>query len=448
MKRRSRVIIVSTAGLLLVCSATAAAADPPTGSTASFGRSELRTGVAGSPDAVPAGAAAWRDPASIPLSERREAMKRTKASYATNIGTYTRAISAGRVSAAAAYDPFTLQECKDGYPTKYDPADYVWKKNHFAACVLFWTDIPHFKCPSAGGTCVQDGNTRLDGQLLMSTMRTTRTIKYEVTVKGNSDPKFTYGVQDRTVSIFGLAQCYSYLTGDACTTPTTLPTAPLSTWYAGKAYTVSFTDTGTVGDPAYPAAESRSYFASYAGLGMSNQYSYSKFAGVRCDTASYASGGGCIFDSLKGDLHYGLRDTTISEVAQHVKDAQTDVSSTKPGLNGTIIPGGHASNRTLTRNYYDTALVSRSRTKVQNTCKQYWGTNYTINDDGEKMECDEYPFARTYQNAATTTPTSLLSYSARPVLKSQNGLAGSAYGVWLTNDHLLDGDPFWVTVDP
>ncbi|SMC66192.1 Deoxyribonuclease NucA/NucB [Kibdelosporangium aridum] len=61
-------------------------------------------------------------------------------------------------------------------------------------------------------------------------------------------------------------------------------------------------------------------------------------------------------------------------------------------------------------------------------------------------ECDEYPFASTYQNAAYVDGKTQYSFAVRPITATHN-LAGSGLiADWYGREHMLDGDKFFVVV--
>jgi hypothetical protein len=146
-------------------------------------------------------------------------------------------------------------------------------------------------------------------------------------------------------------------------------------------------------------------------------------------------------------------DSAIGPSAQFIRDAQQDITTTKPGNPGTFVPGnlnGQAGpdGEPLTHNFYDTNLRTANRTKAINTCKKYYGANYTTGPNGEAFDCDEYPFSATYEGTFTVLDerTTGRTFAVRPLLASANQLAGSAWSAWLSSDDVLDGDPFWAVI--
>ncbi|WP_173140936.1 NucA/NucB deoxyribonuclease domain-containing protein [Kibdelosporangium persicum] len=112
------------------------------------------------------------------------------------------------------------------------------------------------------------------------------------------------------------------------------------------------------------------------------------------------------------------------------------------------MPGrlGHSPLHRLAPRYDINSNIPGSRRKVRRTCRHYFGAKYTSGPNNTKRECDEYPFATTYQNAAKVNEHALDSFAVRAITASHNGTAGNLYGTWLGSDHILDGDPFYVVV--
>ena len=168
----------------------------------------------------------------------------------------------------------------------------------------------------------------------------------------------------------------------------------------------------------------------------------------RCDSASYSPGlGGCIFTNVTSVFPVDCSDGDTWESACFIKDAFEDIGRTYPGIPGTYVPGQLGAGKgPLTRNYYQRGGVSNKHpTKALNACKAEWGaTTYTWRDDGQRNDCDEYPFASTYQNANAAVPPR--AFAVRPVLSSHNRSVGGSLNAFYGRDRILDGDEFYVKV--
>ncbi|WP_432068663.1 NucA/NucB deoxyribonuclease domain-containing protein [Streptomyces sp. C10-9-1] len=128
-------------------------------------------------------------------------------------------------------------------------------------------------------------------------------------------------------------------------------------------------------------------------------------------------------------------------VAQHLKDAHTNPVATKPANPRKAVPGFDLK-RTLHRLQHDASRAKANRRAAIATCVKYWGPNYATSVPGVQRECDEYPFASTYEGAAQhkydqTKPAD--NFSARPLPKADNGAGGTILKVFMDRNRILDG---------
>ncbi|MFE4634877.1 NucA/NucB deoxyribonuclease domain-containing protein [Streptomyces sp. NPDC056773] len=102
----------------------------------------------------------------------------------------------------------------------------------------------------------------------------------------------------------------------------------------------------------------------------------------------------------------------------------------------------------LHRLFLDSKRKDRNRAVSVRECKRGWGANYT---DGGK-ECDEFPFASTYEGSAATEfdpHIEAKNYSVMPVPGAQNGAAGNLLVGFYNSNRIIDGveDAFIVKID-
>jgi hypothetical protein len=65
----------------------------------------------------------------------------------------------------------------------------------------------------------------------------------------------------------------------------------------------------------------------------------------------------------------------------------------------------------------------------------------SIRRHGDKaLNCDEYPFASTYQGSLRADPS--YNFSVKLINAKQNQKFGSSLGAWYENNRILDGDAF------
>lgn len=161
----------------------------------------------------------------------------------------------------------------------------------------------------------------------------------------------------------------------------------------------------------------------------------------RWDEASYlnasAAGGAAVF-SVLATLKYSTADAAPErEVAKHIQKAFTKPTQTQPPLATKRLAGQNA-DEPLTRLYTDTERRGKNRTRAVWNCAKFFGPNYAA--DGK--ECDEFPFATTYQGAAGYEYDPLqdpLNFSVMALDGESNGAAGTLLGQFYTLNRIIDG---------
>ncbi|MFC5252216.1 NucA/NucB deoxyribonuclease domain-containing protein [Streptomyces nigrescens] len=149
-----------------------------------------------------------------------------------------------------------------------------------------------------------------------------------------------------------------------------------------------------------------------------------------------------------GFLHYSTKATAPERgVAQHIKTAYTQPSRTKPTNPGKRV-AGQDPDHPLHRLFADTVRRDRNRTLSIADCKRYFGPKYSENNT---KDCDEFPFASTYEGAAEFEYTGDVmknNYSVLPVNKKQNGDAGTLLKSFYAKNRIIDGleDGFLVQI--
>lgn len=137
----------------------------------------------------------------------------------------------------------------------------------------------------------------------------------------------------------------------------------------------------------------------------------------RCDSASYlpSIAGGCVFPDVIELFKLSRSDPAVNEAADHILFAQTTPAATFPLAPFKVIPGTPGSGLTLERNFYDMNLRRLNRDTAVRACQLYYPVYPALGQD-----CDEYPFATTFQGAANGD-----NYAVRAITASDNQLAGS-----------------------
>ncbi|MFF4983803.1 hypothetical protein ACFY3O_27590 [Streptomyces sp. NPDC001046] len=123
--------------------------------------------------------------------------------------------------------------------------------------------------------------------------------------------------------------------------------------------------------------------------------------------------------------------------AQHIKTAFTKPQDTKPYMSAKKVPGqvpGQPLHRTVNK-----TRKEDNRKAAVKQCKRYWGANYT---HGGARECDEYPFATTYEGAAEhdyDADAKKFNFSVKPIAKEDNGAGGSLLLSFYAKNRIIDG---------
>ncbi|WP_177328833.1 NucA/NucB deoxyribonuclease domain-containing protein [Amycolatopsis australiensis] len=343
-------------------------------------------------------------------------------------------------------DPVTFDECEQNYTA---PGPY-WFKNRFNICRTVILQIIYRKLENGVPTEVGRGYFRSTligiAQDKESRIRFGLRVKY-VTTDGEeiSDGHLTFGLE-----------CFNNdpQRTSVCDHPAEPVDRTVAEWHAGvdPLYWDATTTTTTVPEEKYKT-ESRGFFSF-------DLVESSIFVGppdvvrqpqefFRCDSASYATRGSrCVFTSVTPTLVFDLNDPTYHESAAFIKDAQEDLTQINPRLVGKKVPG-RSGEQTLTYLHpsYDVGNTKTgSRSKVRRVCKADSGARYTKDANGNARQCDEYPFASTYQNSARVDESTVWSFAAKAIAASHNEAGGRLLASWYGREHMLDGDGFYVVV--
>jgi hypothetical protein len=345
-------------------------------------------------------------------------------------------------------DPVTFDECEQNYA---DPGPY-WFKNRYNICRSVILQIIYRKLVDGAPKEVGRGYFRSTligvAQDKESRIRFGLRVKYLYTEDEEiSDGHITFGLE-----------CFNNdpQRVSACNHPSAPVDRTVAEWRspagAEPIYWDATTSTTSVPEEKYKA-EKRGFFAFnlvesavFAGLPTVVRQPQEFF---RCDSATYATRGSrCVFTTVTPTLVFDLHDPGYGESAAFIKDAQEDITRTKPGLIGKEVPGRFRET-TLTYLYpgYDVGNTKNgSRNKVRRVCRAGWGAKYTKDTNGNPRQCDEYPFASTYQNSARVDESTKWSYAAKAIAASHNEAGGHLLSSWYGREHMLDGDGFYVVV--
>ncbi|MFE3186757.1 NucA/NucB deoxyribonuclease domain-containing protein [Streptomyces violascens] len=99
----------------------------------------------------------------------------------------------------------------------------------------------------------------------------------------------------------------------------------------------------------------------------------------------------------------------------------------------------------IRRLYFDQTRRDRNRDTAVAVCRKEWPGYPELGQD-----CDEFPFASTYEGAARSRPeydgTPYGMFSVRAINSPDNQEAGRRLGTWYGDDRIIDADPFFLRI--
>lgn len=169
---------------------------------------------------------------------------------------------------------------------------------------------------------------------------------------------------------------------------------------------------------------------------------------IRFDSAQYLTVNGkqgAIFPEVDAVLNFPVNTPEFAAMRQsgaHYEQAMTQPGSTFPVVAGKTIPGALGSGKPLHRLYFDDDRRRDNRTEAVRACENELPPGQYPQPD---YDCDEYPFASTYEGASSTYNPQR-NFSVKVIPADDNRAAGVWLGVWYSYDRILDGDAFYVRV--
>jgi hypothetical protein len=148
---------------------------------------------------------------------------------------------------------------------------------------------------------------------------------------------------------------------------------------------------------------------------------------VTCDNQVAAQYSGCAWLNAYSLLTYDIASPRVTEVAQHVRDAQNSIFSHAGRVTNNQIDGPQ-----LTRIPTSGTLYNQNISAKDARCSTLPPRTGT--------QCDEYPFASTAEGGNTG------DFSVRRVIAAQNSSAGSDLGYLYAAGRVAYGDGFYVRV--
>jgi hypothetical protein len=220
--------------------------------------------------------------------------------------------------------------------------------------------------------------------------------------------------------------------GPGCS-PTTPVTRALSTWQTEPSASYAFT--ANLGTPAPAFTAGGNFFLRVTITSAVDTISANSLSdSFRCDNAGYLQRkDGCVFDGVTPTLSFVRSEPAYAEVTDHIHQALTDPTATRPEQAGKQIPA------TLHRRY--PANPRDNAAYVAGFCRRDFKDQYRP----PQIQCDEYPFNASRERPQ---PGQQKNFSVRPVSARQNEVAGRHLNGFYADNRVLDGDPYTVTATP
>ncbi|MFD9893644.1 transporter [Amycolatopsis sp. NPDC059027] len=347
------------------------------------------------------------------------------------------------------------------FDTCYAPnATGPWTKNRFGSCTKTRLSYKRYACPDAG--CAVDGTASAFVTTISNLVPGTRQV-----LVGHQMGGFYTDLPETTR--IGLAiECVPKNTSGTarCDQPSATIVKSIAEWRTQmNEFTTLAFDGEDLPDPAQPPeiqAEKRTgYTLSYRmfveeppGTRSELTTGASSF-GVRCDVVrqlnpSYGRGADCAFPH-ETYFYVDRADALNAESARLISDGIVGSSAAYPPLGGGwFIPGypgvggREVWRRPLTRQYYDTASQQAHRAVAENSCVTRWGPDYQQRPGGGTNVCAAFPFDATRQGATPRGGTPGPTYVVRPVATADYQELLTRLQTFLADNHILDGDNYWV----
>ncbi|MDQ0938444.1 NucA/NucB deoxyribonuclease domain-containing protein [Streptomyces sp. V1I1] len=183
---------------------------------------------------------------------------------------------------------------------------------------------------------------------------------------------------------------------------------------------------------------------------------------LRFDSAWYLNRGdmGSVFSDITPALRYDRSDTSdptgpgepylgVAVVADHIGDARANLDSTLPPKDDKNLPGAEPLDP-LHRIAAAAGASQRARSDAnRSVVRSYCNSGDVSGGPGQGLDCDEYPFASSYQGAARYQFEGgqyEKDYSVRYVDPTENQEAGRRLDAWYENDRILDWDAFVIRI--
>jgi hypothetical protein len=178
--------------------------------------------------------------------------------------------------------------------------------------------------------------------------------------------------------------------------------------------------------------------------------------GMRFDSAWYLTTNraerlGSVFDRARPGPTFRLDDPAVKGAAKHIYEARRNPAATIPTAAGKHLPGATPDDplRRLARRagqWQADRFAATERLTRNGYCRTSMPAQPPT---GGPFDCDEYPFASTYEGASRAQYEGARytnHWSVRWINRDQNQEAGRRLGRWYVNDRILDHNYFFIPI--
>lgn len=343
-------------------------------------------------------------------------------------------MSVAAAARAVSFEP-TLQDCRGDSRSNGTSG---WVATHYTFCSLNFIRFTVYKTTCTNGSCTTQTLGQAEWRQTTRGQGTPsggRTVNF-VSVLDQWILSGSFGAEPITVEI----DCNPTV-GFACGT-TSVPnsyTRSINQWVAANSAFFEFEAHAGTGTPVDDITQA-DFTERVSTTHQTGALSENTF---RCDNATYIAGtiGGCVFPGVVEVLNQPLFNSEVFQSSLHILTAQFAPELTIPAKQNKQIPGSIQSGEPLRRNFYDQSLRDANRRAARRACM-------ADEDSGDygapELQCDEYPFASTYQGAASGG-----DFSVRPISKDDNERGGVYIANFYNGRRVLhEIDQFYVNITP
>jgi hypothetical protein len=335
-------------------------------------------------------------------------------------------------------DGISPEECRENIELSGRPQG--WVKNHFAWCAIELIGANHRAC--WGPFCRPLGNFLARVTTIGYTFNGLRQADF----RGILDQMFVSGTARGSRFTYEV-ECAGD-PDDSCRPGTDWVTKPSALWEVDSEAELYFHSPAEAPDPEHGEQRATGVFEAdyrWEFPGQLTTESDGWDTSVRFDSAWYlAQKQGAIFDRSIPWIGISKTNEDEDESADHIEHALNNPNDTVPDIDeDKHIPGGSRDD-TIHRLYYDDARRDANREDfAKPACRAEW-PNYSA----EGKDCDEFPFASTYEGAARHRYQDIPygMFSVRAIDATDNQTVGRRLGVWYSFDRILDNDRFYVRI--